>query len=67
MCWFWKKSSLLSSFDYTLYGKVKGMKKKWTTLSTLPNRINGELLNRIKFKSGKTEVEVKRGINPNVL
>ncbi len=61
------KSSLLSSFDYTLYGKVKGMKKKWTTLSTLPNRINGELLNRIKFKSGKTEVEVKRGINPNIL
>lgn len=61
------KSSLLSSFDYTLYGKVKGMKKKWTTLSTLPNRINGELQNRIKFKSGKTEIEVKRGINPNIL
>jgi len=60
-------SSLLSSFDYVLYGKVKGMKKKWSTLSTLPNRINGELLNRIKFKSGMTEIEVKRGINPNIL
>jgi DNA repair exonuclease SbcCD ATPase subunit len=61
------KSSLLDSFDYTLYGKVRGKKKRWTTLSTLPNRINGELLNRIKFISNSTEVEIKRGISPNLL
>lgn len=61
------KSSLLDSFDYVLYGKVRGKKKKWTTLSTLPNRINGELQNRIKFKSNGTEVEIVRGISPNVL
>jgi len=62
------KSSLLESFEYTLYGKVKsGKTKKWHKLSTLPNRINGELLNRIKFKSKSTEVEVKRGINPSTL
>jgi DNA repair exonuclease SbcCD ATPase subunit len=61
------KSSLLDSFDFTLYGKVRGRKKKWATLSTLPNRINGELLNRIKFISNGTEVEVRRGISPNVL
>jgi DNA repair exonuclease SbcCD ATPase subunit len=61
------KSSLLDSFDYTLYGKVRGRKKRWATLSTLPNRINGELLNRIKFTSNGTEVEVRRGISPNVL
>ena len=61
------KSSLLDSFDYTLYGKVRGKKKRWSTLSSLPNRINGELLNRIKFKSQGTEVEIKRGINPNTL
>lgn len=61
------KSSLLDSFDYTLYGKVRGRKKRWATLSTLPNRINGELLNRIKFNSNGTEVEVKRGISPNTL
>jgi DNA repair exonuclease SbcCD ATPase subunit len=61
------KSSLLDSFDYTLYGKVRGRKKRWATLSTLPNRINGELLNRIKFKSLGTEVEIKRGISPSVL
>ena len=46
------KSSLLESFEYTLYGKVKsGKTKKWHKLSTLPNRINGELLNRIKYKT----------------
>jgi len=61
------KSSLLDSFDYTLFGKVRGKKKRWSTLSTLPNRINGELQNRIKFKSLGTEVEVKRGIGPNIL
>ena len=62
------KSSLLESFEYALYGKVKsGKTKKWHKLSTLPNRINGELLNRIKFESLGTEVEIKRGIGPNVL
>ena len=44
-----------------------GKTKKWHKLSTLPNRINGELLNRIKFISNSTEVEVKRGISPNTL
>lgn len=62
------KSSLLESFEYTLYGKVKSNKaKKWYKLSTLPNRINGELLNRIKFKSEGVDVEIKRGISPNKL
>jgi DNA repair exonuclease SbcCD ATPase subunit len=61
------KSSLLDSFDYTLYGKTRGKKKKWSTLSTLPNRINGELLNRVKFISNGVNVEVKRGISPSLL
>lgn len=62
------KSSLLESFEYSLYGKVKsGKTKKWHKLSTLPNRINGELLNSIKFQSQGTDVEIKRGISPNVL
>ena len=61
-------SSFLSSFEYTLYGKVRGgRQKKWSTLSTLPNRINGELLNRISFKSGGVDVEIKRGISPSKL
>jgi DNA repair exonuclease SbcCD ATPase subunit len=62
------KSSLLESFEYSLYGKVKsGKAKKWHKLSSLPNRINGELLNRIKFISNGTNVEIKRGISPAVL
>ena len=61
------KSALLSSFEYALYGKVRGRKRKFATLSTLPNRINGELLNKIKFNSNGTEVEIHRGIGPNVL
>ena len=62
------KSSFIESFEYVLYGKVKSMKKKkWATLSTLPNRINNELQNRIKFTSNGTEIEVIRGINPTGL
>jgi DNA repair exonuclease SbcCD ATPase subunit len=62
------KSSILESFDYCLYGKVRSNKaKKWHKLSSLPNRINGELLNKIKFISNGTEIEVHRGISPNVL
>jgi DNA repair exonuclease SbcCD ATPase subunit len=61
-------SSLIESFEFSLYGKVKSNKsRKWSKLSTLPNRINGELLNSIKFTSNGTEIEVKRGISPNKL
>lgn len=62
------KSSLIESFEFCLYGKVKsGKSKKWARLGSLPNRINGELLNRIQFISNGVEVEVKRGISPNIL
>ena len=61
------KSSLISSFDYVIYGKCKGNRKKWATLATLPNRINsGDMLVGIKFTSNGTEVEIRRGIAPNV-
>lgn len=62
------KSSLISSFDFALYGKCKGSKKKWATLSTLPNRINGsDMLNAIKFNSNGLDLEVKRGLVPSKL
>ncbi len=61
-------STLVSSFDFSLYGKCKGSKKKWATLSTLPNRINGsDMLNIIKFNSNGIDVEVRRGILPSKL
>jgi DNA repair exonuclease SbcCD ATPase subunit len=62
------KSSLISSFEFVLYGKCKGNKKKWATMSTLPNRINGgDTEVNIKFTSNKSEIEVIRGISPNKL
>ena len=62
------KSSLIESFEYILYGAVKsGKTKKWATLSSLPNRINGELLTKIIFTSGGTEVKIERGYDPAVL
>jgi len=62
------KSSLIGSIDFALYGKCKGGKKKWATLSTLPNRINGgDLEIKVKFKSKSTDIEIKRGISPNIL
>lgn len=61
-------SSLLNSFDFTIYGKCRGGRdRKWATLASLPNRINGELLNRIKFNSDGVNVEIKRGVAPNFL
>jgi DNA repair exonuclease SbcCD ATPase subunit len=62
------KSSFLQSFDYILYGKCRGTKKKWASQSTLPNRINGsELQIDIKFKSKGKDILLKRGISPNIL
>ncbi len=61
------KSSILENFEYGLYGKVKSKTKKWSKLSTLPNRINGELITRIKFISNNIEIEIERGMNPGIL
>lgn len=62
------KSSLLESIDYALYNKVQGNKNKWSTLTSLPNRINGgDLEVGIKFRSQSTNVEVRRGMKPNLL
>lgn len=62
------KSTFLKSFEYTLYGKCTGSKKKWSTLSTLPNRINGgDMEVDIEFESDSTEIKISRGISPNKL
>ena len=62
------KSTLLSAVDIALYGKVKGTKRKWATLSSLPNRINGgNMVVDIDFISNSAEVKVIRGVSPNTL
>ena len=62
------KSSIIDSIDYVLYNKVKGRKSKKVKLSSLPNRINGNLEVKIDFTSDTgTKVNVVRGYNPSKL
>lgn len=62
------KSSMLQSVDFILFGKCRGNRKKSATLSTLTNRINGsELLVTIDFDSGNNNINIHRGISPNIL
>lgn len=61
-------SSLISAFDFSLYGKSRGRNKKTTTQSALPNRINRtDLVTNIKFVSNSTDIEITRGLAPNIL
>ncbi len=60
------KSSIFSCVEYVLYGRIQG-KNKRISLQSIPNRMNRELLSSIKFKSEGTNIEIKRGINPNIL
>lgn len=62
------KSSILQSFDYTFYNKVQGRKSKRVKLSSLPNRLNGDLENSVEFiADGGTEVKIVRGYKPSKL
>ena len=61
-------SSLINSFDFALYGKSRGRNKKTSTQSALPNRINRtDLVTNIKFVSNSTDIEITRGLAPNIL
>jgi exonuclease SbcC len=61
------KSSLSEALDYALFNKVKGKKKKYATLNTLPNRLNNNLFTAVNFKIGQNDFRVERGMNPNKL
>lgn len=62
------KSSIMDSFDYVLYNKVKGRKSKKVKLSSLANRFNGELEVEIDFNSQEgTNVRIIRGYSPSKL
>lgn len=62
------KSSIIDSFDYVLFNKVKGRKSKKLKLSSLSNRINGDLEVGIEFISNDgTEIKIIRGHNPSKL
>lgn len=61
------KSSLLEATDYCLFNKVKGTKKKYMTLSTLPNRLNNNLMTSVSFGIGTNKFKIERGMNPSRL
>lgn len=55
------KTTIANAIIFALYGKVEGVK-----LGDLPNRINGDLWVQIKLKCGTIDVEIERGLNPNL-
>lgn len=55
------KTTIANAIIFALYGKVEGVK-----LGDLPNRINGELWVQIKLKCGTINVEIERGLSPNI-
>lgn len=55
------KTTIANAIIYALYGKVEGVK-----LSDLPNRINNELLVKISLTCGSINVDIERGLNPNI-
>ena len=59
------KSSIIDSFDYVLFNKVKGRKSKKVKLTSLPNRLNGNLEVTIEFTAlDGTKIKIERGHGP---
>jgi DNA repair exonuclease SbcCD ATPase subunit len=61
------KSSVLESFDFSFYGKVRGKKKKYLTNDTLPNRYNKNLSNTIEFRTDAHDITINRCLSPSKL
>src|SRR5574343_84455 len=59
------KSGLLSALEFTLYGVVRGKNGKRRVLSSLPNRLNGHMLDEVDFSTPSCDVTVSRSLNPN--
>lgn len=59
------KSGLLSALEFTLYGVVRGKNGKRRVLSSIPNRLNGHMLDEVDFSTPSCDVTVSRSLNPN--
>lgn len=60
------KTSILEGLEFTLYGTVRGKNGKRLPLSTLPNRINKDLVTEVDFStSDNTNLQVIRSLNPS--
>lgn len=58
------KSALQNVIDFAAYGQVKASNGKKAILSTLPNRINGDLYTEINFSNTAGQYHVERTLNP---
>jgi DNA repair exonuclease SbcCD ATPase subunit len=54
------KSSTLESIDFALFGKVRGKKKKYVSLDTLPNRYNGDMVVELEFETNNKHIRIVR-------
>jgi DNA repair exonuclease SbcCD ATPase subunit len=54
------KSSTLESIDFALFGKVRGKKKKYVSLDTLPNRYNGDMVVELEFDTSNNHIRIIR-------
>jgi len=62
------KSSIIDSFDYCFFNKVKGRKQKKVKLTSLANRTNGNMEVTVNFKTEKKDdISITRGYNPSKL
>lgn len=62
------KSSIQDVIDFLFFKKVRGKKRQWATLSSLPNRDNGgNLWARIDFTKDDVDYTIERGVSPNKL
>lgn len=60
-------SSILEAFDFALYGKVRGKKKKHLPNDALPNRYNKNLEVELTFASTDHTVDIQRSLSPSKL
>ncbi len=58
------KSSIADVFDYSLFGSVRNKEGKKAILSTIPNRLNGDLWTQILFSVPNLSCSVVRTMNP---
>lgn len=57
------KSATIDGFDFALYGKVRGKRKKYITGESLPNRFNGDMSVEIEFETNNNNIKIIRGTN----
>lgn len=62
------KSTIQDTIDFLFFKKVRGKKRTWASMASLPNRDNdGGLWARIEFTKDDREYVIERGVSPTKL